>query len=147
MIAEEIARAKQTKQKRLFTGLIIVIVLAFLATALLYAVTNLTFVSQDDDAQPTAESTAAETVQTQGNQAELRQAYLEAFAYFENTLKPQLATIDIVNWDNALANTLERQEKEALSAFSAGQYADANKAIDSLITTAEKAITDSKSAF
>lgn len=147
MIAEEIARAKQTKQKRLFTGLIIVIVLALLATALLYAVTNLTVVSQDDASQPTAESTPAETVQTQGNEAELRQAYLEAFAYFENTLKPELAIIDIVNWDNALANTLERQEKDALSAFSAGQYAKANEAINGLITTAEKALTDSESAF
>lgn len=150
MIAEEIARAKQTKRKRLFTGLIIVIVLGLLATALLYVVSNMTLVSPDDDSQPTGDNTSAmsaETGQKQGNEAELRQAYLEAYAYFENTLKPQLSTIDIVNWDNALSDTLKRQKKEALSAFSAGQYPNAKAAMDDLIATAEKAITDSKSAF
>jgi uncharacterized protein YnzC (UPF0291/DUF896 family) len=150
MIAEEIARARQTKQKRLLTGLIVVIALALLAAILLYVVSNLSLVHQHDDAQPTAERTpnlATETTQTPGNEAALRQAYLEAFAFFENTLKPQLETIDIVDWDSALADSLKQQEKAALSAFAAGNYANAIKAMDGLTATAEKAITDSKSAY
>jgi len=154
MIAEEIAKAKQAKQKRLLTGLILVVILAVVAIGLLYGFSNFKLISQQENAEDESQVTPekakpskAETEQQNVNNAELRQAYLEAFAHFENNLKPQLANIDIANWDPPLADKLALQQEKAISAFGAGQYANAKNAIDTLITTAEKTITDSQSAF
>lgn len=154
MIAEEIAKAKQAKQKRLLTGLFLIVILTIVAIGLLYGFNNFKVISQqenvENESQVTPEKTEpnkTEAEQQNVNNAELRQAYLEAFAHFENSLKPQLENIDIASWDPPLADTLALQQQDAISAFGAGQYANAKHAIDTLISTAEKTITDGRSAF
>jgi hypothetical protein len=77
----------------------------------------------------------------------LRQAYLEAYAYYENTLKPELNKIDLQQWDKALADRLKTSETAAVKQFGEAKYAQAKATLDGLIKLAETAITDSQNQF
>lgn len=150
MINEEIRRAKQAKQQRLLIGVIIVLSLIVVTGLVLFSLNNVRF-----NSTPTKESlpetqAAPQKIEEPKNEediAALRQAYLDAFSFYENTLKPQLEKIDIDSWDKTLAETLKSQEQTAIDTFGAGQYAKAKQAIDTLTQTAEKTLTDSEAAF
>ncbi len=152
MINEEIRRAKQVKQQRLLIGVIIVLSLIIVTGLVLFSLNNVRFNSSPSDksspdiqAQPVSEK--IEEPKNEEEIAALRQAYLDAFSHYENTLKPQLEKIDINSWDKTLAETLKKQEQTAVDTFGAGQYAKAKQAIEILTQTAEKTLTDSETAF
>lgn len=151
MINEEIRRAKQAKQQRLLIGVIIVLSLILVTGLVLFSLNNVRF-----NSTPSTEETPSDTqpvpqkIEEPKNEediAALRQAYLDAFSLYENTLKPQLEKIDIDSWDKTLAETIKNQEKTAVDTFGTGQYAKAKQAIDTLTQTAEKTLTDSEAAF
>lgn len=151
MINEEIRRAKQAKQQRLLIGVIIVLSLILVTGLVLFSLNNIRF-----NSTPSTEETPSDTqpvpqkIEEPKNEediAALRQAYLDAFSLYENTLKPQLEKIDIDSWDKTLAETIKNQEKTAVDTFGTGQYAKAKQAIDTLTQTAEKTLTDSEAAF
>ncbi|WP_292356988.1 MULTISPECIES: hypothetical protein [unclassified Methylophaga] len=87
--------------------------------------------------------------QENGNQDSetLRQQYLEAYAHFENTIKPELNKIDLPKWDEPLADRLNTNESAAIEQFGEAKYAQANATLDALIKLAETAISDSQNQF
>ena len=151
MINEEIRRAKQAKQQRLLIGVIIVLSLIVVTGLVLFSLNNVRFNSNPSAEEPTPDTQATpqkiEEPKNEEDIAALRQAYLDAFSHYENTLKPQLEKIDIDSWDKTLAETLKSQEQTAVDTFGAGQYVKAKQAIDTLTQTAEKTLTDSEAAF
>lgn len=148
MISEDIARAKQAKQERLVIGLIIVLVLMCLVVALFYGINHMQWESEESTSSESTAETASPTAPlTEEENKQLRQAYLDAFARYETSLKPELAKIDINTWNKPLADTLQQQEDEAIAQFGQGKYLKAKQAIDKLISTAEKTLTDSQQAF
>jgi len=151
MINEEIRRAKQAKQQRLLIGVIIVLSLILVTGLVLFSLNNVRFNSTPSTEEtPSETQTAPQKIEEPKNEediAALRQAYLDAFSLYENTLKPQLEKIDIDSWDKTLAETIKNQEKTAVDTFGTGQYAKAKQAIDTLTQTAEKTLADSEAAF
>ncbi|MEC9411842.1 MAG: hypothetical protein VX829_04100, partial [Pseudomonadota bacterium] len=151
MINEEIRRAKQAKQQRLLIGVIIVLSLILVTGLVLFSLNNVRFNSTPSTEETLSDTqTAPQKVEEPKNEediAALRQAYLDAFSFYENTLKPQLEKIDIDSWDKTLAETIKNQEKTAVDTFGTGQYAKAKQAIDTLTQTAEKTLADSEAAF
>ncbi|HBX59591.1 MAG TPA: hypothetical protein DEG65_05190, partial [Methylophaga sp.] len=87
--------------------------------------------------------------QENGNQDSetLRQQYLEAYAHFENTIKPELNKIDLPKWNEPLADRLNANESAAIEQFGEAKYAPANATLDALIKLAETAISDSQNQF
>ncbi|WP_292748297.1 hypothetical protein [Methylophaga sp. UBA3613] len=87
--------------------------------------------------------------QENGNQDSetLRQQYLEAYAHFENTIKPELNKIDLPKWNEPLADRLNANESAAIEQFGEAKYAQANATLDALIKLAETAISDSQNQF
>jgi hypothetical protein len=152
MLAEKIARARQAKRHTTLRFLIIISVAVLLAALLLYLSSRSDWL---DTAEPiatdkpdgaiSAESPApTETPETEESG---RESYLEAYAHYQNQLKPQLNKIDIKSWDPAFEQQLKQDETAAIEAFSAGEYAQANRAIESLTTRAENFIENSRRAF
>ncbi|HIM38450.1 MAG TPA: hypothetical protein EYM37_00770 [Methylophaga aminisulfidivorans] len=150
MINEEIRRAKQAKQQRLLIGVIIVLSLILVTGLVLFSLNNVRFNSTTTEKSPPNTQPAVQKVEEPKNEEDIaafRQAYLDAFSQYENTLKPQLEKIDIDSWDKSLAETLTTQEQTAVDTFGTGQYAKAKQAIDTLTQTAEKTLADSEAAF
>ena len=151
MINEEIRRAKQAKQQRLLIGVIIVLSLILVTGLVLFSLNNVRFNSTPPTEEASSDTQPApqkiEEPKNEEDIAALRQAYLDAFSFYENTLKPQLEKIDIDSWDKTLAETIKNQEKTAVETFGTGQYAKAKQAIDTLTQTAEKTLADSEAAF
>ncbi|HET8807189.1 MAG TPA: hypothetical protein VFM76_02310 [Methylophaga sp.] len=148
MINEKIAAAKQAKRLHIFQALLFVLLLSLLGLGVLY------WASQPktpdlslEETEP--ESAPAATIETAppADNAELRQAYLEAYARFENELRPQLNKIDLPAWDKALSEKLVNIEKQAVQQFAASNYVKAYNAITQLIKLTEDTITDSQSQF
>lgn len=151
MIAEEIAKAKQAKQKSITTGLIIIVSVTFLSALMMFAISNFKLVSKQEidisQSSSILEIIARESEDTVASDAESRQDYLVLFTQYENNLKPLIESIDIVKWDKTLSDKLALQENEALKFFSAGKYSTALKHMEALIKIAENTISASSKAF
>ncbi|WP_300492898.1 hypothetical protein [uncultured Methylophaga sp.] len=81
------------------------------------------------------------------DQETLRQQYLDAYAHFENTIKPELNKIDLPTWDKPLADRLNANESAAIKQFGEAKYAKANATLEALIKLAETTIADSQNQF
>lgn len=148
MIHQKIAEAKLAKRKLFFKTLLIIILLSVFCVALvLWASATKTPSNSAETEQPLdiVESSPLES----GNQdsENLRQQYLEAYANFENTIKPELNKIDLPKWDKPLADRLNANESAAIEQFGEAKYAQANATLDALIKLAETAISDSQNQF
>ncbi len=146
MINEKIAAAKKAKRLHIVQMLLFVLLLSFLGWGIIF------FASQPkapDMSSVEAESSAVETVASNliADDAARRQAYLEAYARFENELRPQLSKIDLPAWDKTLSEKLNTIEKQAVQQFAASNYASAYSSITQLIKLAEDSIADSQSQF
>ncbi len=146
MINEKIAAAKKAKRLHIVQMLLFVLLLSFLGWGIIF------FASQPkapDTSLVEAESSAVETVASDliADDAARRQAYLEAYARFENELRPQLSKIDLPAWDKTLSEKLNTIEKQAVQQFAASNYASAYSSITQLIKLAEDSIADSQSQF
>ncbi len=146
MINEKIAAAKKAKRLHIVQMLLFVLLLSFLGWGIIF------FASQPkapDTSSVEAESSAGETVVSDliADDAARRQAYLEAYARFENELRPQLSKIDLPAWDKTLSEKLNTIEKQAVQQFAASNYASAYSSITQLIKLAEDSIADSQSQF
>lgn len=146
MINDKIAAAKQAKRLHIFQALLFVLLLSLLGLGILY------WASQPK--APDTSLTEAEPAPAQipkaapsADDGELRQAYLEAYARFENELRPQLDKIDLPAWNKPLSEKLEAIEKQAVQQFAASNYAKAYSSITELVTLAEDSIADSQSQF
>lgn len=145
MINEKIAAAKQAKRRHIIQMLLFVLLLSLIGWGLIYWASQ---PKTPDTASETAEAKPAAVETTPPvDDAELRQAYLDAYARFENELRPQLNLIDIPAWDNALSEKLANTEKQAVQQFADSRYGKALETITQLITLAEKAIADSQRQF
>lgn len=148
MIHQKIAEAKLAKRKLFFKTLLIIILLSVFCVALiLWASAPKT---RSNSAETEQRSDIVESSpQENGNQDSetLRQQYLEAYAHFENTIKPELNKIDLPKWDKPLADRLKANESAAIEQFGEAKYAQANATLDALIKLAENAITDSQNQF
>ncbi len=148
MINDKIAAAKQAKRLHIFQALLFVLLLSLLGLGILY------WASQPKSPDTTSEEVVSDPVVNEIPEAaptvddsELRQAYLEAYARFENELRPQLDKIDLPAWDKPLSEKLDNIEKQAVQQFAASNYAKAYNSITQLVTLAEETIANSQSQF
>jgi hypothetical protein len=150
MITQKIAEAKLAKRKLFFQTLIIILLLSVLCLLLIVwaSMPKTTKTISEADTQQPVESVERPAL-SDGPQddASLRQAYLEAYAHYENTLKPELNKIDLQQWDNALAERLKTTETAAIKQFGEAKYAQASTTLDELIKLAETTINDSQDQF
>jgi tetratricopeptide (TPR) repeat protein len=151
MIAEEIAKAKQAKQKSITTGLITIVSVTFLSALMIFAISNFKLVSKQEidisQSSSILEIITRASEDTIASDEESRQDYLVLFTQYENNLKPLIESIDIVKWDKTLSDKLALQENEALKFFSAGKYSTALKHMEALMKIAENTISASSEAF
>jgi len=158
MITDEITKAKQAKKKSTVNTILIVVLVIIISALILFGVSNFKLLTQGEaDKQQTSAQLEKGDQQskdkidaptpTLGTDEELRQAYLERFTHFENTVRPELQTIDIAKWDKSLSDKLVSQEQQAVKAFGQGQYSSALTALNKLIATAESTLADSRIAF
>ena len=146
MINDKIAAAKQAKRQHIFKTLLLVLLISVAGLALIiWASMPKSFDNTAEEAAPEAETTTGAVSAT--DEALLRQSYIDAFAVFENELRPQLAKIDLPRWDKARADNLQALEAQALRQFSAGDYGKAYASIQQLTEQAQNTIADSKTAF
>ena len=125
MINDKIAAAKQAKRQHIFKTLLLVLLISLAGLALIiWASLPKSVDNTAEEAAPEAETTTGAVSAT--DDALLRQAYIDAFAVFENELRPQLAKIDLPRWDKARADNLKALEAQALREFSAGDYGKAS---------------------
>lgn len=148
MIEQKIATARQAKRKRFYQTLISIVLLSIACVVLLFWV-SMPKNSSESDSDERLPSQTSEPV---GESAEqdteaLRQAYLDAYAHYQNTLKPELNKIELPQWDAALAKRLAEQESVAVKQFGEARYAEAKILVDRLVQTAETAIEDSRQQF
>lgn len=148
MITQKIAEAKLAKRKLFYKTLLIIVLLSVICVALILWASAPKNVSIDAEIEPSPKDDELSTpiASTQDSET-LRQAYLEAYAHFENTLKPELNKIDLQQWDKPLADRLINVEKDAVKQFGEAKYAQAKATLDQLIQLAETAITDSQNQF
>jgi hypothetical protein len=153
MLAEKIARARQAKRRSTLRLLILSSVAVLVAAMLLYASSHslwpeTTAPSASDNAEVVGSSDLTTVPsETPATDEEARQRYIEAYAHYQNQLKPQLEQIDIKRWDEVLADRLQQDEAAAIEAFSAGDYAKAERAMKALNMLAETTIENSRQAF
>lgn len=146
MINDKIAAAKQAKRRHLFKTLLFVLLISLLGLALIiWASLPKSADDASQDIVVESESTSHLTSEVDGPL--LREAYIEAFAEFENALRPQLNKIDLPQWDKPLADRLKSLESRALKQFSSGDYHEAYASIKTLSTQAESTISESKKQF
>lgn len=144
MINDKIAAAKQAKRLHLVRALLFVLLLSITGLAVIF------WASLPEPSPPAAgqtEPAVTETLSTAADDALLRQAYLDAFAQFENTLRPELNKIDLPEWNKPLAQQLTELEKQAISRFGAAEYDKALMLIKQLMQLAENTISDSQKQF
>lgn len=158
MIAERIAEAKRQKQQKLTKLVLIVIGVAVLAALLLYVTSNFSLVrheaSSPHHSSPATSESITQAPRSQDDAASAaassaadRQAYLDGYQEYENTLKPELKAIDIARWDHALADKLQLLETRAVEAFSAADYATASQDMTTLIKLATDTLERSEQAY
>lgn len=144
MINDKIAAAKQAKRLHLVRALLFVLLLSITGLAVIF------WASLPEPSPPAAgqtEPAVTETLSAAADDALLRQAYLDAFAQFENTLRPELNKIDLPEWNKPLAQQLTELEKQAISRFGAAEYDKALMLIKQLMQLAENTISDSQKQF
>lgn len=146
MINDKIAAAKQAKRLHIFQVLLFVLLLSLLGLGIIY------WASQPKapdtpltETAPEAADIVEPAASTDDN--ERRLAYLEAYARFENELRPQLNKIDLPAWDKPLSEKLDNIEKQAVQQFAASNYPKGYSSITQLVTLAEETITNSQSQF
>ena len=148
MIHQKIAEAKLAKRKLFFRTLLIIILLSVFCVALIWwASAPKTSSNNVETEKPLdiVDISPQETVSE--DQETLRQQYLDAYAHFENTIKPELNKIDLPTWDKPLADRLNANESAAIKQFGEAKYAQANATLEALIKLSETTITDSQNQF
>ena len=150
MITQKIAEAKLAKRKLFFQTLIIILLLSVLCVLLIVWASMPKTIHDSSKAESSQTLDIVDipvvTESAQDNET-LRQAYLESYAHYENTLKPELNKIELQQWDKALAERLNTTERSAIKQFGEAKYAQAKATLDTLIKHAETAITDSQDQF
>jgi len=149
MITEKIAEAKLAKRKLFFRTLLIIILLSILCVLIMLWLSAPKSTNKSENESNTSFdiveiSPVADNLQ---DKESLRQAYLEAYAHYENTLKPELNKIDLQNWNPALFQRLTNTETSAIKQFGEAKYAQAKATLDGLIQLSENTINDSKDQF
>lgn len=151
MIAHEIAAAKLAKTKRLLKLMIVLVLLISLAVGFMLWTSSLNRGDRLTESQLVSESVGqmplAILEAEQQNSAEAREAYLIAYRFYQNTVKPQLSNIDLEKWNSVLAAQILAAENAATQKFGEGNYGAAKATLDQLIQLAETAIADSRQAF
>lgn len=148
MIHQKIAEAKLAKRKLFFKTMLIIILLSVFCVALiLWASAPKTRSNSAETEQPLDIVESSPQENDNQDSETLRQQYLEAYAHFENTIKPELNKIDLPKWDKPLADRLNANESAAIEQFGEAKYAQANATLDALIKLAETAILDSQNQF
>jgi hypothetical protein len=148
MIHQKIAEAKLAKRKLFFRTLLIIILLSVFCVALIWwASAPKTSSNNVETEKPLdiVDISPQETVSE--DQETLRQQYLDAYAHFENTIKPELNKIDLPTWDKPLADRLNANESAAIKQFGEAKYVQANATLEALIKLSETTITDSQNQF
>lgn len=148
MIHQKIAEAKLAKRKLFFRTLLIIILLSVFCVALIWwASASKTSFNNAETDQPLdiVDISPQETVSE--DQETLRQQYLDTYAHFENTIKPELNKIDLPTWDKPLADRLNANESAAIKQFGEAKYVQANATLEALIKLSETTITDSQNQF
>jgi hypothetical protein len=148
MITQKIAEAKLAKRKLFYKTLLIIVLLSVVCLALMFWASSPKTISTDTEVESSPQvDEIATPIESSQDSETLRQAYLEAYAHFENTVKPELDKIDLQKWDKPLADRLINAEKEAVKQFGEAKYAQAKATLDQLIQLAETAITESQNQF
>ncbi len=78
---------------------------------------------------------------------ELRQTYIKALAYYENSLKAELAKIDLIKWNKARSEKLASIKDKALAEFTATDYVGAISSMEDLTQLSQTTITESQQQF
>lgn len=148
MITQKIAEAKLAKRKLFYKTLLIIVLLSVTCVALMLwaSAPKNVFNDLEEASSPETDEVIAPNDSTQDSETP-RQAYLEAYAHFENTVKPELNKIDLQKWDKPLADRLINAEQDAVKQFGEAKYVQAKAILDELIQLAETAITDSQNQF
>lgn len=148
MIHQKIAEAKLAKRKLFFRTLLIIILLSVFCVALIWWASAPKTSSNNVETEQSLDIVDISSQETVSEDKEtLRQHYLDAYAHFENTIKPELNKIDLPTWDKPLADRLNANESAAIKQFGEAKYVQANATIDVLIKLAETTITDSQNQF
>lgn len=145
MINDKIAAAKQAKRQHLLKTLLLLLIITLLALALIIWASLPKSVEESVDNSSSDSETATDEIEIDA--AMLRQAYIDAFADFQNQIKPRLDKIALPQWNPAMAEQLDALEAQALDAFSAGEYGRAYTSIKSLTEMAENTIAESEEQF
>lgn len=145
MINDKIAAAKQAKRQHLLKTLLLLLIITLLAVALIIWASLPKSAEERVDNSSSDSETATDELEIDA--AMLRQAYIDAFADFQNQVKPRLDKIDLPQWNPAVADQLGVLEALALDAFSASEYGKAYTSIKSLTELAENTIAESEEQF
>jgi len=78
---------------------------------------------------------------------ELRQIYIKALANYENSLKAELAKIDLIKWNKARSEELASIKDKALAEFTATDYAGAISFMEGLTQLSQTTIAESQQQF
>lgn len=165
MIAEKIAQAKKSKQKKwnslvaVSCGVVIMVALS------LYLLTNFKLSSEQKTAQnkgvqqnkpvlvtqpkvmPNPELSDNELglqEKTAQNSEADRHDYLAAFQYYQAALKPALTGIDLLRWEQPTSDKLQLSENAALEQFTAGNYTVARDEMNKLTALAKDTVERSQ---
>ncbi len=85
--------------------------------------------SKDDSVQPQP---------TIGESIDFRKEYLEKFRYYEQTVQPIIAQLNLATWAAAETDDLAESKKRATEMFSVGDYKGAAETLDNAIDTVER---------
>lgn len=148
MIHQKIAEAKLAKRKLFFRTLLIIILLSVFCVALIWWASAPKTSSNNVETEKPLDIVYISPQETVSEDQEtLRQQYLDAYAHFENTIKPELNKIDLPTWDKPLADRLNANESAAIKQFGEAKYVQANATLEALIKLSETTITDSQNQF
>ena len=129
-----------------------------MAALLLYLVTNFKLVSDEEPGQNKAtqaqqpdvdiKPTKAVNSEQSANPGQSdRKAYLDAYQYYQTSLKPSLSNINLARWDKPVFDELQRLENLVLETFSAGNYTGAVDAMNKLTELAKDTIERNQSEY
>ncbi|AFJ03696.1 hypothetical protein Q7C_2575 [Methylophaga frappieri] len=140
---DKLAAARQQRRRRLLQTVSMMLILSMAGIGAIY------WAAQPDPSTPAVSTQPDNLTPSQNALAneQARAAYLDAYAQFDSTLKPQLSNTDIKAWRPDLATQLSELESQAVTHFAAGDYLQAQTGLSQLVTLAEQTIAEVETAF
>lgn len=153
MLEAQLNAARQARRQRNIKIAVTAAIIIILGGAALALTTSCCGFGEREvvSVEETLPTVPADAAKPEGNTAPIdtaaREQYLQLLNAFQNELKPQLATIDLGRWQPQQQQRLSTLKDQALTAFTAMDYATALDHMQAATTLAESLIDDSGVQF